>query len=357
MSILSEIAAAFSLWIDGVARTVSAPLANIKPARRIEVVEDQLGAFTMQIVTKTGSATGDLPPCRIDVADGSVNPSLSPEWAAAVRGGVVELVLQPSRFVFRPLELPNRAGEFLDGIIRAQIDRLTPWSATETVFRWTRPRDVAGERIALTVVATGREATILFAQAFSELGAAGVEISTGTPEEGQVTVFDQRAGGQAGFGRTRFALTAALATTGLLGMLSVGIGGFIANSYDAQHQQIQRRIAERRAIMRGNQIGTGGSPLEQLIHRKQTTPSSVILIEALSALLPEHTYATEVRIERDKLQIVGVTRDAPSLIQILEQSPHFSSAGFFAPTTRAANEPGERFHIEVRVKPHFGSGT
>jgi general secretion pathway protein L len=357
MSILSEIAAAFSLWIDGVARTVSAPLANIKPARRIEVVEDQFGAFTMQLVTKTGIGNGDLPPCRIDVADGRVSHSLSPEWAAAVRGGAVELVLRPSRFVFRPLELPNRAAEFLDGIIRAQIDRLTPWSASETVFRWTHPRDVAGERIALTVVATGRESATAFAQAFSELGAAGVAISTATPEEGRVTVFDQRAGGQAGFSRMRFALTAVLATTGLLAMLSMGVGGFIADSYDTQHQQIQRRIAERRAVMRGNQTGTGSSPLELLIRRKQTTPSSVILIEALSALLPEHTYATEVRMEGDKLQIVGVTRDAPSLIQILEQSPHFSSAGFFAPTTRAANEPGERFHIEARLKPHFGMGT
>ena len=53
MSILSEIAAVFSLWIDAVARTVSAPLANIKPVRRIEVVEDEAGAFTMQLVTKT----------------------------------------------------------------------------------------------------------------------------------------------------------------------------------------------------------------------------------------------------------------------------------------------------------------
>jgi general secretion pathway protein L len=357
MSVLGEIAAAFSLWIDAVARVVSAPLANVKPVRRIEVVEDEEGIFTMRPAPKTRTKAGDLPPCRIDVADVAVGKSLSPEWAAAIRGGVVELVLRPQRFVFRQLELPNKATEFLDGIIRAQIDRLTPWSATDAVFHWTRPQALAGERIAMTVVATGRAAATSLAQAFSALGAAGVELSTVISEGGRVTVFSQRAGGEAGFSRMRLALVAGIATTGVLAMLSIGVGGYIADSYDTQHQQIQRRIAERRAIMRGNQTGSGSSPLELLIRRKQTTPSSVIVVEALSALLPEHTYATEVRMEGDKLQIVGVTRDAPSLIQILEQSPHFSSAGFFAPTTRAANEPGERFHIEARLKPHFGSGT
>jgi general secretion pathway protein L len=357
MSILGEIATAFSLWIDAIARAVSVPLANVKPVRRIEVVEDVEGIFTMRLAPKTRIRDGDMSPCRIDLANGTVSNSLSPEWAAAVRGGVVELVLLPSRFVSRPLELPSRAAEFLDGIIRAQIDRLTPWSAAEAVYRWTPPREVAGERIAMTVVATGRAAVTSLAEVFSGLGAAGVEISTVTSEQDRVTVYDQRAGGQTGFSRIRLALVAGLATTGLLATLSIGVGGFIADSYDAQHQQIQRRIAERRAIMRGSQTGSGSSPLELLIRRKQTTRSSVLVIEALSALLPEHTYATEVRLEGDKLQIVGVTRDAPSLINILEQSPHFSSAGFFAPTTRSANEPGERFHIEARLKPHFGLGT
>ena len=357
MSVLGEIVEALSLWIDAVARAVSAPLAVIKPVRRVEVVEDEGGVFTMRLAPKTKIRGGDLSPCRIEMADGTLGDPLSPEWAAAVRGGVVELMLRPSRFVFRPLELPSRASEFLDGIIRAQIDRLTPWNATEAVYRWTRPHSVAGERIAITVVATGRTAATSLARIFSDLGAAGVEISTAASGQERVTVYDQRAAGQPGFSRMRLALVAGLAATGVLAMLSIGVGGFIADTYDAEHQQIQQRIAERRALMRGSQTGSGNSPIELLMRRKQTTRSSVLVIEALSALLPEHTYATEIRMEGDKLQIVGITRDAPSLIQILEQSPHFSSAGFYAPTTRSANDPGERFHIEARLKPHFGLGT
>jgi general secretion pathway protein L len=356
MSLVSDITAALSLWIDTVAGVVSARLAQVKPVRRIEVAEDEAGTFAMRLAPGTKMADADLVPCRVDVTGGAITSELSPPWAAAVRGGVVELQLQPSRFVLRPIELPGRAAEFLDGIIRAQIDRITPWAASEALFHWTPPRDMGGDRIETTVITTGRAAATSLAQAFSDCGAAGVEISTVTSDHGRIVVLDQRSGKQAENRRLRTGLVAGLATTGVLAMLSLGFGGFVADSYDAQAQQIQQRISERRAIMRGNQPGSG-SPLELLIRRKQSTPASVIVIDALSALLPQDTYATEVRIEGDKLQIVGVTRDAPSLISILEQSPHFASAGFFAPTTHSANEAGERFHIETKLKPYFGSGT
>lgn len=354
MSIPQQIANAFSLWIDTVARVVGAPLVTIKPVRRIEIVEDDADVLTMRLAAKSRGKDGDLAPCTI--AESDVGGSLSGEWAEALRGGSIELALRPQRFVFRPLELPNRAAEFLDGIIRSQIDRLTPWNAADTVFHWTTPRP-DGDRIALTVVAAGRAAVAALAEKFLELGAASVEISTATAEGEKVRVYDRRIGGSAGPARLRVGLIAVFAVTGVLAMLTSAVGSFIADSYEAEQQQTQRRIAEQRAILRGGQNGSGSSPLELLMRRKQTTPSSVLVIEELSALLPDHTYATEIRIEGDKVQIVGLTRDAPSLIQILEQSPHFASAGFFAPTTRAANDPGERFHIEARLKPQFGTRT
>jgi general secretion pathway protein L len=93
-----------------------------------------------------------------------------------------------------------------------------------------------------------------------------------------------------------------------------------------------------------------------LERRKHEAPSSVIVIEALSQVLPDDTYLTELRILGDKMQIVGMTKDAPSLIRFIEQTSHFSRATFFAPTTRSATEHSEHFHIEAHIEPVYTPG-
>jgi general secretion pathway protein L len=357
MTILEKITTVFFWWIDAVARALSAPLHGFKSVRRIEVVEEDDEAFALRLARKANAREAELGPCRVRIVAGMLDPPLSEPWAAAIRGSRVEMLLRSSRFLFRPLELPSRASEFLDGIIRAQIDRLTPWSAGEAAYHWTAPQPVAGERISVTIAATARAGLIALAQAFSDIGAAAVDVATATPAADRVVVYNASATGQGEFGRIRTLLIGTIAVAALMLMISAGASGFLVDHYDGQKQQIQRRIAERRAMIAGGSTGTGGTALELLERRKQTTPASVIAVEALAALLPDHTYATEVRIEGDKLQVIGITRDAPSLIPLLEQSPHFSRAAFFAPTTRASNDTGERFHIELKIKTYFGPNS
>ncbi|KAA5603685.1 PilN domain-containing protein [Blastochloris sulfoviridis] len=366
MSSFATLRAVYAAWIDAVACTADAALARYETHRRVRMVEEEDGSFALRLADpdpgwrgrerqdrrKDGDTSAPLPDHRLRLTGEGVEDTLPPAWSAALRGSRVELVLRPSRFLFCPLELPKRAGEFLDGIVRAQIDRLTPWSPTDAAYHWTRPREQAGERITLTVVATARAVVAPLAQAVAGLGAAAVAVSTDGPEGDAVTVYETRAHGADRRDRVRSGLHVAFVACGLAALVTMTAAGFVADHYDAQTQQLQQRIAERRAAIRAGQ-GGGSSAQGLLERRKHATPASVMALEALSALLPDHTYATELRIEDDRLQIVGITRDAPSLIQILEQSPHFGRATFFAPTTRAENDPGERFHVEARMRPHF----
>lgn len=148
-----------------------------------------------------------------------------------------------------------------------------------------------------------------------------------------------------------------LLASGAAAAVALLVSAYLGDALDSEQQQLQRQISQRRAALRLNSDSSGGSGFGLLAKRKQESPSSVMVLEAISKILPDTTYVTELRIEGDKVQVVGLTQDAPSLIRLIEQSPQFTRATFFAPTTRAQNDPGERFHIEAHITAYFGSGT
>jgi general secretion pathway protein L len=353
---LQRIADGFSRWIMSVAETAVALLGRLRAPRRVQLVEAAGDTFTLRIPGQPDAAAHS-----VRLANGRIE-ALPAALAATLRGSRTEIVLQSNRFLFRALELPKRAAEFLDGIVRAQIDRLTPWSAGDAVFGWTPPLDAAADRISLTVVATARALVAPYVQALTDAGAQSIVVSTlaqdGAPDRAAIQVFEHRARGALDPERVGRGLTAVFVIAALAAGIAVGAGWYFGGDLETQQSDLARRIAERRGAMRiGRDAGGDGSAQRLLERRKQETPSSVMVIEALSQVLPDHTYVTELRIEGDKLQVIGITRDAPSLIQLIEQSPHFTRATFFAPTTQSAGDPGESFHIEARIRPVFTAGT
>jgi general secretion pathway protein L len=354
MNILRQISESFSQWIDSVAASVNSVLARWGSQHQVQLVEGEGDTFTLHALGDTKEAS--VPDQQIRIAQGAIADELSADWLEWLRGSRVELILRPARFMFRPLELPKRAAEFLAGIVRSQIDRLTPWTATEAVYNWTPPADAPNERIQLTVAATARALVMPYVQAVADRGAASIVISTVPQEDaagaGRLKVFEQKSGASIEVTRIRQILMLVFAAAALAAVVSTGVSSIAADSLDSEQQDLSRQINARRAAMRGGQDG----PQRMLERRKHTTASSVIVLEALSKLLPDHTYVAELRVEGGKVQVSGVTRDAPSLIRLMEQSPHFERATFFAPTTQSPGEPGQRFHIEAHIKPYFGLG-
>jgi general secretion pathway protein L len=357
---ISELKELFGEWIAAVARAVNLIAGRFMPRQQILLVEGDGNTFTAKMApVKKGVA---LPDVSFRLSNGRPEPSLPADWQTALRGSQFEFLLRSDRVLFRSLDFPSRAVEFLDGMIRAQIDRLTPWTANDALFGWSPPSNIANERIQLTLAATSKNKIDPLVQLAASLGAAFVTASVEPPPgEGapaKLKVFEKSL--QTAIGRSADVprmLRIILLSTGLAAAASLVVMVYAGNTLDVEQQQLLHQIAERRASLRLSQATGAGSALSLLAKRKQTTPSSVMVLEAISRVLPDSTYVTELRIEGDKVQVVGISQDAPSLVRLMEQSPQFSRATFFAPTTRAQSDPGERFHIEVHITPYFGSGT
>jgi general secretion pathway protein L len=375
MSLLGRITGGFWRWIDSVATSIDSLVERYRSRRLIRLIENEDGTFTFQIANpvgnsvtwltkrrlwrprKRGNAPGMLAPVGSRIVDGALTESLPVDWMTALRSSRVEVVLHQRRFLFRPLELPRQAVDFLEGIVRAQIDRLTPWHANDAVFGWTRPVE-ADDRIKLSVVATARSMVSPYVSSLTALGTNSVSVATLIPTDaGPVTVLTTRAQNEASAGRLRRILAVIVVASGIAALASFTLGAMVVASLDTEFADLSHKIAARRVAMRLGDGPGANSAQRALTQRKQETPSSVLVLEALSKILPDHTYVTELHIEGDRLQLVGITRDAPSLIELIEQSAQFTRATFFAPTTQAPGDPGERFHIEARIKPEVAQGT
>jgi general secretion pathway protein L len=375
MTILGNITNGFSRWIDSVAKSIDGLLERCRSRRLIRLVENDDGTFTFQAGNSPNKTIARLTTRKLwrsgtsikkqgmlapvgsvgsRILDGSLAESLPVDWMAALRGSRVEVILHPRRFLLRPLELPRQAVDFLDGIVRAQIDRLTPWSANEAAFGWTRPVD-ADDRIKLSVVATARNMVTPYVSSLTGLGTNSVTVSTTVPppDTAPVAVLTQRSQNAVGAGRLRRILASVILASGIAALASITVGAMALDALDSELADLSHKIAARRVAMRLGDGPAASSAQRALAQRKQATPSSVLVLEALSKILPDHTYVTELRIEGDRLQLVGITRDAPSLIELIEQSGQFTRATFFAPTTQAPGDPGER----SRMKPEFAQGT
>jgi general secretion pathway protein L len=341
-----------SIWIEDVAAGLTRLGAMLRGSRRIELIEQADGSFLVAEAGKQAAEHADEAPLRVDES-GFADP-VSPRARALIARSSVEVVLAPSHFIFRSLELPEGARQFLDGVVRSQIDRLTPWTASEAAFGWSEPADTGNGQIAVTVAATARSLVAPIARAAMAARADQVRMSTrgGDGEAQAIPVFAQDIGDGSG-GRTLLrGLVAGLALSALLFAVSLGAWLVAGAGSDAQMADLLNRTAERRSELMNRRGPAAEEALKALQARKWTSPSPVMILEALSKALPDDAHLTEFRIENGKVQIAGSAADASALIRLIEQSRRFTKATFFAPTVRGQNG-SESFHIEAHIEPSF----
>src|SRR5262249_16880884 len=98
---LEAVAGTFLNWCRVVADVLLSAVGGLKEPRRIRLVETERDCFRAEVVRagKAESAFADT----VRIADGKLDGALPANLHSTLRGGRIELILHPDRFLFRPL--------------------------------------------------------------------------------------------------------------------------------------------------------------------------------------------------------------------------------------------------------------
>jgi general secretion pathway protein L len=305
---------------------------------------------------------------------GNILATLTPgiEVSADVRraadSSFVVLEFPADKVFVQRITVPAQARKFLAGVIRNQIERLSPWPANDVVYGFAAE---AGEGGAGTI-----EVRILIAArsdvdaARQDLTALGLPVDQVVTRDSHGATVDEVAGLVKLW--SRLADTSRDSVASVARKIGIGIAASVAASAalslwalasaSSIRDESEGMATRSRVLQRQVQTGRTASsiasmpPAERAWVSKEMSTSSVVVMEALSRALPDSAYLTEIRMEKETVRILGLADDAPALLAPLERSGHMTDVRFFAPTARGPDGKLFRFSIEARVQPHIKIG-
>ena len=288
---------------------------------------------------------------------------VSADLLRGARNSFVVLEFPADKVVRRDITVPAQAQKFLSGVIRNQIERLSPWPPNNVVYGFNA--EASAENASVIEVRILMASRTDIDASRHDLTALGVQVDRIVANGSTVETVDKAAGSVTLWSRLTDASRDRLEGTSRL--IGLGIGATVAVSMclslwafvstglvrDESESIAARAKALQRQVQGGRTPSSAASmpPAERAWFLKETSISSVILIEALSRALPDSAYLTEIRVENATLRMTGLADDAPGLLAPLEQSGHLTGVHFFAPTTRGPDGKSLRFSIEAHVEP------
>jgi general secretion pathway protein L len=275
------------------------------------------------------------------------------------RSGFVILELPDESVAVRRVAVPAQAREFVDGIVRNQMERLSPWRVDQAVHGFAVDPD--GEdraRLDVRVLIASREA---IDAAREQLAAIGLSVDrvVGALRNADgakpVTLWSRLVDvSPATRSRMRLQIGVGIAGT-IAACLGLSLWAIVSAQFigAARDDAATRISALRRQLEAPLTLKSAPSlPANQRVwYEKEMAPSAAIVLEALSRALPDTAHLTELNLHGATLNIAGLTSDAPSLIAPLERSGSLTDVRFSAPTTRGSDGGHFAFHIVGLVEP------
>ncbi|MEJ1159970.1 PilN domain-containing protein [Prosthecomicrobium sp. N25] len=337
-------------WIGTLAGFAAAALDRLSPTGSFRLAFAD-GAWT---VAEAGAAT---PIGRI-MPEGAGARFDPPTLGSRLAGATVALEVPPAWMIRRALDpVAARSVPYLDAFLRHQVERVTPWRVADTYFGGaTEPLAEDPARVAVTIGVVPRQ---LVAPAVALLaGCRPARLSLVAPD-GAGPAITVAANPSRREVEVRRAIGGAAAALVVATVVVLGAASWWSTALDTEIAELDGLARERKAVLAtaAERNRPKGDPAAGLRALRAGTPTAVVLLDALSEVLPDGAWLTDLRIERGVLRITGIASDSAQLVPLLEASPRFEAVSFFAPTTRLPSGGQDRFHIELKVEPVRSAGV
>lgn len=145
----------------------------------------------------------------------------------------------------------------------------------------------------------------------------------------------------------------------LLALAAVALALVAALGHASRQEDALAALEAERARARGElaalQAGerhrdAAASDLAELAALARAEVSRALVVDALTALLPDSDHLTGLRIEGSEIEVQGFSASAAALVPLIERSEMFSGAVLTAPVTFDARVGKERFALKATIR-------
>lgn len=271
--------------------------------------------------------------------------------SSLVKGQHIVLVAPRAWVIERHIELPQEAGEHLEGIVAARTASLSPLPVQDMLFgHAVAGTDSATRRIRVDIALLPKSRVAQVIDLIEAAGARHTEVVAQVLQGARIVLYPRRAGRAATLGRIKTMLGLLLAAAAAAALVAVAATVAHGMYRSGQRAELETRAATARAtiseLMAPQTAGT--APEQAAIDIKNEAISALGALDDLAAALPVHSFATEIALADGRLRLAGRTFDLPDVLTTLESSGRFADSALVGPAVRGEDERSSLFTLETR---------
>jgi len=349
----SPVPGALSRWWEDLLDLLPPSLARLwfPPARRLWL---RWEGHTLHPAEEAGRERVDLPP--LPWGDGEAASQLAASLERRGVEGELWLALPASQALVRTLSLPLAAEAQLEGVLRHEIDRQTPFSAEQVVHAaQVVSRHPAEGQLRAELVVVPKATLDAALASLGPLAArlSGVDVDDAAHRAGRrrnLLPIAQRVQRTDRDARVRLALIAAAAVALVAtGVVTLGNRERALAALEAQRDAAFDKAREARAL--GLQLDGAASAANFLAEQRQARPTLLEVLDDLTRRLPDDVYLQRFSVEQDRVTLSGAARSAGSIVATLQGSPYLKGPALAGAVQQDRNTGRDGFTVVAELVP------